>query len=111
MTEPINSVQSTVRLSPSKKQQPLAGDPPNQLEEACRDFESVFIQYMLQQMRRTVPTNDLFNGGRAEEMMTSMMDTELSKSIAQQRSIGLAAILYRQLNAAAEPEPSYEKKI
>ncbi|RJQ84827.1 MAG: flagellar biosynthesis protein FlgJ [Desulfobacteraceae bacterium] len=82
--------------------------PSKQLEQACRDFESIFVNYMLQQMRRTVPQNDLFNGGRAEEIYTSMMDNELAKSIAQQRSMGLVSVLYRQLSAVSGPDAEDE---
>jgi peptidoglycan hydrolase FlgJ len=109
MPESIKSFQPFAQAIPqtaSVKTAPYAASP-SKLEETCRDFESVFIHYMLQQMRRTVPRSDLFNGGRAEEMVTTLMDTELSKSIAQQRSLGLASILYRQLNSS-ESKPSDE---
>jgi Rod binding domain-containing protein len=103
MSEPVKGVAATAWVAPIRPDAPVVSrkvpdHPSGKLEQACRDFESIFIHFMLQQMRRTVPHNDLFNGGRAEEMMTTMMDGELSKSIAQQRSIGLASILYRQLS-------------
>jgi peptidoglycan hydrolase FlgJ len=88
---------------------PSPADGSGGLEQTCRDFESIFIHHMLQQMRRTVPRNDLFGGGKAEEMMTGMMDAELSKSIAQQRSLGLASILYRQLNTEPETQATQKK--
>jgi Rod binding domain-containing protein len=113
MTENVKGPSSLIPPAPMNapvKMRPGPGDATRQLEETCRDFESIFIHHMLQQMRRTVPRGELFNGGRAEEMMTGMMDAELSKSIAQQRSLGLASILYRQLNTEPEPE-SPEKEL
>ncbi|MCJ8501282.1 rod-binding protein [Desulfatitalea alkaliphila] len=68
-----------------------------QLERTCQDFEALFIQHMMQQMRRTVPEGDLFGGGRAEEMYTAMLDSEMAQSIARHRGMGLAAVLFRQL--------------
>jgi flagellar protein FlgJ len=67
------------------------------LEKACRDFESLFVNYMLKQMRETVPQNGLFGGGQAERMYTSMMDEEVAKEISKQRGLGLAPMMYRQM--------------
>jgi flagellar protein FlgJ len=69
------------------------------LDQACRDFESVFINYMLQQMRRTVPRDGLFNGGQAEQIYTSMLDNETAKSISRQGGLGLADLLREQLSS------------
>lgn len=74
-----------------------ATDRSQRLERACQDFESLFVQHLMQQMRRTVPEGDLFSGGRAEEMYTSMLDGEMAQSISRHRGMGLAAVLYRQL--------------
>lgn len=71
------------------------------LDRACRDFESVFINYMLQQMRRTVPKDGLFNGGQAEEIYTSMLDNETAKSISRNSGLGLADMLRQQLSSQA----------
>jgi flagellar protein FlgJ len=68
-----------------------------QIEKACHDFESLFIQQMLKQMRQTVPQNGLFSGGSAEQLYTSMLDGEVAKTISNQRGIGLAPALIRQL--------------
>ena len=76
-----------------------AENPETALDQACRDFESVFINYMLQQMRRTIPQDGLFNGGQAEQIYTSMLDNETAKSISNQRGLGLAALLRHQLSA------------
>jgi flagellar protein FlgJ len=71
------------------------------LKQACEDFESIFVDFMLQQMRQTVPENDLFGGGSAEQLYTSMMDSELAKSISHQRGLGLADQMYRQMMTTA----------
>lgn len=71
---------------------------PDELQKVCRDFESIFIQQMMQQMRQTVPQNGLFSGGRAEQIYTSMLDGEMSKNFAQERGMGLSEVMYRQLS-------------
>jgi flagellar protein FlgJ len=75
-----------------------------QLKSACQDFESIFINQMMQQMRRTIPKQGLFDGGNAEEIYTSMMDSEMSKSISQQKGLGLADVLFRQMSTLVKEE-------
>jgi flagellar protein FlgJ len=75
------------------------------LKNACRDFESLFINYMLQQMRQTVPKDGLFGAGQAEKMYTSMMDSEVAKEISRQRGLGLAPMMYHQMMAAINDDP------
>jgi len=82
----------------------------DKLEQACKDFESLFVAQMMQQMRKTVPQDGLFNGGRAEKIYTEMLDSEMAKSISNQRGVGLAAMMYRQLSALAAEENSGESK-
>ena len=60
------------------------------LKSACAEFESFFIQYLLKEMRETVPTSGLMSGGNAESIYTSMLDAELSKAVADTGGIGLA---------------------
>jgi Rod binding domain-containing protein len=84
------------------------------LEKASQDFESLFVNYMLQQMRNTIPEQSLFGGGQAEKIYTSLLDTELSKTISQEHSIGLANLIYTQMlaleNKSAKEAVSNSKK-
>ena len=79
-----------------------AGD--DTLDKACRDFEALFLGYMMKEMRKTVPEDGLFSGGRAEEMYTSMLDNETAKSITKHNGLGLAPMLYRQLTFNSEKD-------
>lgn len=87
-------VRHAASLSPTA---PAVGKDSERLKQACEDFESIFVDFMLKQMRQTVPQNDLFGGGSAEQLYTSMMDSELAKSISHQRGLGLADQMYRQM--------------
>ncbi len=70
------------------------------LRQACEDFESVFVAYLLKSMRKTVPKSELMNGGLSEDTYMSMMDDEIASAVAKGPGIGLAAAIYRQLNEA-----------
>lgn len=81
------------------------GEGRKELRRAAEEFESLFINQMLKSMRDTVVKSDLFHGGNAEEIYSSMLDTELSKSMAKAGGIGLADMLLRQLSNDSEPAP------
>ena len=68
-----------------------------QLQKVSRDFESIFLSYMLKQMRRTVPESTLIEKSVAKDIFYEMHDEEIAKELAKAGGIGLGAILYKQL--------------
>jgi flagellar protein FlgJ len=74
------------------------------LRKACKDFESVFTLELLKSMRGTVEKCDLFHGGQGEEVYESLLDMELSKSMADTGPNSIAAQLYAQLKSAEGSE-------
>jgi len=75
-----------------------------ELEKACRDFESLFVNYMMKQMRETIPKDGLFGNSQAEQIYNSMLDQEVAKTISKQRGMGLAALMYNQMSGLNEKE-------
>jgi flagellar protein FlgJ len=67
------------------------------LKQACQDFESVFLNYMLSKMRDTVPKDSLFGSDNGEQIYRGMLDEQLSKQIAASGGVGIASMLYQQL--------------
>ena len=70
---------------------------PGKLKQACSELESLFIYYLIKEMRATVPKSGLIGGGSAEENYTSMLDLQLSKDIAEKRGIGISTALFERL--------------
>lgn len=68
-----------------------------QLKEACFELESLFINYLLKEMRATIPKSGFISGGKAEEIYTSMLDSQLAKEMAFSGGIGLSSLLCDQL--------------
>ncbi len=68
------------------------------LKEACQQFESIFINYMLKSMRATVPDGGLFEKGVAYDIVQSMHDMALAEEISLSGGIGLAKQLYDELS-------------
>ena len=68
------------------------------LKQACRDFESIFLGYLLQSMRKTVSKGGLLDSGLEGEIFQEMMDAELCKAAANTSATGVAEMIYKQLS-------------
>ena len=66
------------------------------LKKTCQDMEAMFLNMMMADMRKTVQKSELVDTSK-EEIMTSMLDGEVTKNMASAGGIGLADMLYRQL--------------
>lgn len=68
------------------------------IKTVCTEMESLFLQHLLKEMRSTVQKSGLSGDGKAEEMFTSLMDTELARELSNKGGgIGLGAMLETQL--------------
>lgn len=67
------------------------------LREACQGFEAMFLNIMYNEMRNTVPKNELFGHDNADDILQSMRDTAMMNAAAESGGVGLAKMLYDQL--------------
>jgi flagellar protein FlgJ len=67
------------------------------LKKACIDFESLFINRMLESMRKTVPESEFLGKGPEKEVFQSLFDEELSRSLARGGGMGLGNMMYEQM--------------
>ena len=79
------------------------GDAGTELKAVCEDMEALFIHHMLSEMRKTVAKSGVIDGGRSEEIYTSLMDAELAKDMARSGGLGLSTILQEQLEGLRSP--------
>lgn len=88
-----------------------AGAAGQELKTACEDMEALFLHHMLSEMRKTVDKSGLIDGGRSEEIYTSLMDGELAKEMARSGGLGLSVILQEQLGGLNRtPRDSFRKR-
>ncbi|MCU0538616.1 MAG: rod-binding protein [Desulfobacterales bacterium] len=81
------------------RRQPFAaGGEENRLKTACREMEALFIHRLLAEMRKSVVKSGLIDGGRAEEIYTSLMDAETAKHVSESGGLGLSGMLLEQLS-------------
>ncbi len=80
---------------------PMAPPPPGQRDEklwrASVKFEALFLQQMMESMRKSVPESGFMPHGFAEKSYQSMMDQAIADAGGAQGSLGIAAAIYRQL--------------
>lgn len=77
---------------------------PEKLKDSCSELESLFVYYLLKEMRNTIPKSGLMGDKKTEEMYQSMLDLQLSKEISSKREIGIASMLYRQMSDIADDD-------
>ncbi len=80
---------SKKNLDPAQKEK--------KLRESCEGFESIFIQKMWEEMRKTLPKSTLMHG-KEEQFWQGMYDQELAKKMTSAGGIGLADMMYAQLS-------------
>ncbi len=68
-----------------------------QIRKVAEEFESLFLEIVLKSMRSTVPKSGMMDGGNGEDVFRSMLDTEYAKSMAANRSSGIAESIENQL--------------
>ncbi len=67
------------------------------LAEVAGQFEALFIQSLLKNMREASFGDDLLGGGDQHEMYQGMLDQQLALEMASGKGIGIAEMLVRQL--------------
>jgi len=79
-----------------------AGDLHTKARNAAKEFESVFLNAMLQPMFSAVKADGPFGGGTGSEVWRSLLTDEYAKTFAASGGIGIADHVYRALIAAQE---------
>jgi len=85
---------------------PKANPDELRLKKATRDFEALFVAYLLKVMRESVPKSELLGEGFGGEFFQGLMDLEVAAQISRQSSLGLADMVYRQLSTSRQVGPS-----
>ena len=85
--------------STTKKLQSLAGTKMNKdaAEKVSKDFETLFLSQMLEQMFGESSGDSAFGNGETDEIYKRMMVQEYRKSIVTRGGIGIAGYIQREL--------------
>ncbi len=69
----------------------------SELYKQCQEFESLFVNMMLKEMRKTVDKAGLLDGGQAEDIFQDMLYDEYAKDMTKAAGFGLSDQVYLQL--------------
>ena len=98
-----------VRHSIKTERNTSLGQEDAELKETCCELESLFINYLLKEMRQTIDKSGFISGGKAEEIYTSMLDTHMAKQLAHKGGIGLSSIFMEQLSKGYKQNENLKK--
>ena len=92
-TSPINSnnLQNSANAVPDNSA--------SQTLNVAREFESIFVSYLMKSMRSTVFDGELMEKGVGEEIYTELLDVEYAKMISNSGSLGLAEQIVKQIES------------
>jgi flagellar protein FlgJ len=75
-----------------------------QIKKVSQEFESIFIGYMMKEMRKTVPDDPLMGNSPAKDIFDGMHDDAVSKELSKAGGIGLSTMIYKQLASIVTPK-------
>lgn len=64
---------------------------------AAKGVESMLVDHMIQEMRKSVPENSLMPPSQGERIFQSMLDSEYAKAIAESSPLGIADLVIAQM--------------
>ncbi len=120
---PPLATQNLARMSAqSDEAAAQAEEKDRKLRKSCADFEALFISYIFQTMRKTVPESHTTVKMPGKDTYTMIMDHKLSEDLARRGGIGLQRVLYNQLKRSqgsarpveegrAETDPAMKKTL
>lgn len=75
------------------------------LWESCQGMEQAFLEILLKQMQSTVQTG-IFPQSMQRDIYEDMQRQTMAEQMAKSGNVGLAAMLYRQLQQQLTTQPS-----
>jgi len=85
------------RLAAAKRAGFLGGKSDDRLKQACSDFEGIFLNLMVQTMKKTIPEGGVLGKSHQSEVFDAMFLQEISTKLARERGLGIGDALYRQV--------------
>ncbi|MCD6534371.1 MAG: rod-binding protein [Deltaproteobacteria bacterium] len=70
------------------------------LQKACQGFEAIMINVILQEMRKSIPDDGLLPASNASHTWQQLFDNQLAETLASRQEMGVAKLLYQQLQDA-----------
>jgi len=73
-------------------------DNPEEIKKVCQQFEAIFVNMLLKQMRNTITEGGLTEKSQARETFEGMLDEEMSRTISEGGGFGIAEMMTKALS-------------
>jgi flagellar protein FlgJ len=73
------------------------------LHAVAKQFEGIFMNQLVSEMRKTVTRSGLIPESHAEKVYQGMLDGEYATKVADSAQLGLAKMIYQQLLRSSGP--------
>lgn len=90
----INTADVTSKLP---KSLPIKNKDMMAVQKVAQDYETVFLNEMMQHMFAGIKTDSVFGGGHGEDTFRSMLIDEYAKSISKAGGLGINEALQREI--------------
>ena len=94
---PRQTGSTSSRLAAAKGSGSLGGQTDDRLKQACSDFEAIFLNLMVQTMKKTIPEGGVLGKSHQSEVYDDMFFQEISTQLARERGLGIGDAMYRQV--------------
>jgi peptidoglycan hydrolase FlgJ len=84
-------------LSAAKADMRRGGHSDAHLKKTCEQFESLLLDFMIREMRATVPESQLFPQSMADKIYTGMLDQRYAGEMAKNGGLGISRMIFDQL--------------
>lgn len=99
---------SAANQTSSKVQQQLGKDyskaSDEDLMDACKQFESYFLEQVFKEMVKTIPSEEEASGSTMLDFYKDKMIQDIAAESTEQNSMGLAQMLYEQMKRNYSPD-------
>ena len=99
ITPTLNTNQVSGTDNQSARIEKLVAQQEKQLKSVCTQFESLFIEMLMRQMRDSVPKSGFLDGGNAEQLFKGMQDEQLAQEISRRGAFKVGDILFQQMKS------------
>ena len=93
----LRASQAERSLSTARSTVQRNSDSDGDIEHASEQFEALLLNFMIREMRATVPESTLFPPSMAEEIFNGMLDEQITGEMAQHGGIGISRMIFNQL--------------
>ncbi len=93
----LDSMMDASVISPQSKAPSVGGRSDEELRKAAKDFESVFTNIVLKEMRETIPDSEAWGDSSKVKFFQGMLDEEYAKISANKSKNSLAELIYQNL--------------